>query len=197
MDYFDRAKHLVKTIILNGRIPLCMRNIVNPNRELYGIRGMLTLSGKHYPFLSYTYTNLRHGEPFIRIDIGLNIKCKESERLALEGYLLALNAVSPYNIIFTVNRENYVHIMTQISIVDTCPTFSQLENAVKNLLALSSQYIDLITLVAHGEIVYTNDSHSDPLLYGIFANANSIIRKPRIKAELTDCIVESDEGYSL
>lgn len=149
MKGFDIAIIMLKRLLHGGYLPFADRQSVSfLSPDIYGIQGMLEFSGVRYPLSCCAVSCPENGKSWLTISIGLNIRCREEYRDEMRAMLLTFNLTSIENIVFSMDKNGDIYVHTELEILFRRPATFEVVKVVKNLFAVSSDYLTDIESIA-------------------------------------------------
>ena len=152
MKGFDIAIMMLTRLFYGGYMPFVDRQSVSfPSHGMYGIQGMLEFSGVRYPLSCCAVSCSEEGKSCVTFTIGLNITCREEYRDEMQTLLMMINLTSLENIAFSMDENGDIYISTELEIRFHRPATFKMVKVVKNLFALSSDYLIDIESIANDD----------------------------------------------
>ncbi len=142
MTFIKEVYDTIRKIMLNGRIALCARNILDVDREARGFWALMPTSGVYHPIFCYVdqTDDRRH---FIRFCIGINYGSNRNLNGLMRDYLITLSpSLDDKYYCITDISDSCVYLTADALIGETFPTEADIEKAIRNLLAISSCLTD-------------------------------------------------------
>lgn len=152
MKGFDIAIIMLKRLLHGGYLPFADRQSISfLSPDIYGIQGMLEFSGVQYPLSCCAVSCLEGGKSWVTVSAGLNIKCREEYRDEMRAMLLTFNLTSLENVIFSMDENGDIYVNTEVEINFHRPATFEMVKVIKNLFAISSDYLIDIDAIANDD----------------------------------------------
>ena len=152
MRGFHIAIVMLKRLFYGGYMPFVDRQGVSfDSPEIYGIQGMMEFSGVRYPLHCSTVCSPEDDKSWMSFTIGLNIKCREEYRDEMLTLLMIFNLTSLKNIVFSMDKNGDIFVNTELEIRFHQPDTFEMVKVVKNLFAVSSDYLNDIETIANDD----------------------------------------------
>lgn len=170
MKGFDIAIIMLKRLFYGGYMPFADRHSISfLSPDMYGIQGMLEFSEVRYPLSCCAVSCSKDGKSWVTFTIGLNIRCKEEYRDEMRTMLLTFNLTSLENIVFSMDENGDIYVNTEVETHFHRPATFEMVKIVKNLFAISSDYLSDIESIA-------NDDPESPVRKSIWERNASYYR---------------------